>query len=132
MARASGTFASGESIDGAGHDSAAWHPVVVGLFRILCDNQSAHLLDRLCPSATIRAGSREDDADGALTELLGERVQQEVERQSHTLASPGMGNLKCAVAYREIASGRDDVDVVRFEPHVVASFEHRPGGMPRQ
>ena len=101
-------------IDGAGHDGAAWHPVVVGLFRILCDNQAAHLLDRLCPNATIGAGSREDDADGALTELLGERVQQEVERQSHALASPGMGKLKCAVAYREIASGRDDVDVVRL------------------
>ena len=46
--------------------------------------------------------------------------------------SAGSGKLERAVAHREIASRRDDVDVVGFEPHVFARFEYRHGGMRRQ
>ena len=57
-------------IDGARHDRAARHAVETGLVRILCDDEPALFLDRLQSDAAVGAGSREDDADGALAELF--------------------------------------------------------------
>src|SRR5487761_1517007 len=85
-------------IDGAGCDGIARHPVELSLFRVLSDSQAAHLLDRSCPCAAIGAGSREDDADDTLPELLGERLQQDVVWHPYGLVRPGKGELKRAVA----------------------------------
>ena len=46
-----------DQIDRASHDRVARHPVIVGLFWILGDNQAANIFDRLCPDAAIGAGS---------------------------------------------------------------------------
>src|SRR5262245_62952364 len=46
-------------IDDAGSDGTPWHHGVVGLARLLRENNPAHLLDRPHPQRTIRAGAAE-------------------------------------------------------------------------
>ena len=56
-------------------------------------------------------------------------------RKSNGMRTPrrswGRDSLS-AVVHRDIASRRDDVDAVRFEPHVLAGFEHCQCSMRRQ
>ena len=68
-------------VHGAGHDRAARHAVILGLGRILGDDQPALLLDRLQPQAAVAAGSGQDHADRPLTQFFGQRAQKEIERQ---------------------------------------------------
>ena len=119
-------------IDGAGRDGAARHPVILGLVRVLGDDQSARRLDGLRPDRAIGGGSRENDADGVFADLIGQRLQEEVEWQSHGGAAGGRGKANCAFTHREIAAGRNDIDVVRFEPSGVLRFDDRHRRMRRQ
>ena len=72
-------------VDGAGRDRAARHAVILGLVRILRDDESALLLDRLQPQAAVAAGSRQDHADRAFAKFFRQRAQEEVERQARAM-----------------------------------------------
>ena len=92
-------------IDRAGQDRAARHAVITGLLRILRDHQAALFLDRLQPGAAVGAGSRKDDADGAGAEFLGQRMQQEIERQARAMALLRLRQTQGAGLDREIGPG---------------------------
>ena len=106
-------------IDGAGHDRAARHAVIVGLVRILHDDEPAFLLDRLQPEAAVAAGSRQDHADRAFAKLFRQRAQEKVERQARAVALARLREAQGAVADRKIGARRNDIDMLALERHPV-------------
>ena len=74
----------------ARQDRAARHAVIAGFLRVLCNHEAATFLDGLQPKAAVGARARKNYADGARTELIGHRVQQEIERQPRAVARLGL------------------------------------------
>jgi len=63
---------------------------------------------------------------------LGERVQQEIERQARTVTRLGLRKAKGAASDRKIASRRDDIEMIALERHPVCSLLHGHRGVTSQ
>ena len=119
-------------VDGAGHDRAARHAVILGLARLLRDDEPALRLDRLQPETAVAAGSREDHADRAFAEFVRQRAQEKVERQARAVTLARLRQAKGAGADREIGAGRDEIDMLGLERHAVRRLLDRQRRMAGQ
>ncbi len=112
-------------IGGAGHDGAARHPGVGGVFRILHDNKPALVADCRQPGTAVGAGAGEDRADGSLAAVFGERAQEEIEGHAGAVPLARVCQSKRAVVDRQIGARRDDIDLIGLDRHAVRGFQHR-------
>ena len=106
-------------VDGAGHDRAARHAVILGLVRVLHDDEPAFLLDRLQPQAAVAAGSRQDHADRAFAKLFRQRAQEKVERQASAVALVRRREAQGARADRKISARRNEIDMLGLDRHAI-------------
>ena len=102
LTSASGSRPPAAQVHGAGRDRAARHAVIAGLVGVLRDDKAAVLLHRLQAKAAVGAGARQDDADGARAAVLGQRMQQEIERQARAMTRLGLRQVQRAVGDRQI------------------------------
>ena len=116
----------------AGQDRVARHPVVAGLLRVLHDDQPVPLPHRLQPQAAVGAGSGQDHADGARAVVRRQRRQQMVERQARAVADLRLGEMQSAAADREVAAGRDDIQVLARDRHPLCRLPYRHRGVAGQ
>ena len=117
-------------IDQSGIDGAPRHVVVLRGVRTLGEGESAVVLDRSQTDGAIRAGTREEDADGTLALVLGERPQKGVD-----LPVPfrvGGGHLERTAGDSERRSRCDDIDVVGLRRDAVLGLDDRHRGSPSE
>jgi len=112
-------------IDEPGGDGALGHAVELGVGRFLGDGQPAMFLDHRHTDAAVGARAREDDADGLLAVGLGQGVEEVIDRRPMTALTLDVADPQMAVDGRQIAAGRDDVDVVRLDEQVPGDLLHR-------
>jgi hypothetical protein len=79
---------------------------------------------RFQAKAAIRAGARQDHADGERPAIGGQGVQQKIERQSRAMTRQGLREVQGPVSDRQIGSGGDDIEVVLFDRHPVRGLPH--------
>ena len=106
-------------VHGPRHDRAPRHAVILGLVRILRDDEPALFLDRLQSEAAVAAGSRENDADRAVAQLFRQRAQEEVERQARAVTLPRFREAEGTALDREIGTRRNEIDMLALERHPV-------------
>ncbi len=99
-------------IDPACLDGAARHAVVAGFLRLLRDDEPRLLLDRFQSEAAVGAGAGQDHADRARAVVVGQRMQQEIERQSRAMPRLRGDEVQRALGDREIGARRNDVEMV--------------------
>ena len=109
----------------AGADGAARHAVELGRGRVLRHDHAALTLDRAHPLGAVAAGAREDDADGPLALLLGERAEEKIDGQTQAARLGGLEQLQRAVEERQVMPRRNDVDAVGPHDHAILDFEDR-------
>ncbi len=112
-----------------GRNRAARHAVVGGSRRVLDDRQPPGLLDRTDALGTIRPRAGKHDADRGAPALLGQRAEEMVDRHSQAAALQRLRQAQGAVPQAHVPVGRDDVDVVRLDPHSVLDLLHRQQGV---
>ena len=104
-------------------DRALGHALVPGGPGSLRESQAAVLLDRPQAGRTVGPGSREDDPDGVLAVISGERAEERVDGR----AQAGV-RRRCDPQYaplqREDRVRRDDVDVVGLWAEPVLGLLH--------
>jgi hypothetical protein len=101
-------------------------------FGVLGDAQPAHGLDRLGAGGTVAAHARQDDGDRALALLLGERLEEVVDRPVvHRFGQP-LAEAEAAVLQRQRAAWPYHVEVVGLERHPFLDVHHRHRGLGRE
>ncbi len=83
------------------------------------------LLDGAQAERAVRAHAREHDADAALLPVLGQRTEEEVDRQVETARRRLRQEVQHAVEDRDVLARRDDVDAVGL--HRLAIRDLRDG-----
>ncbi len=73
-------------IDPAGRNRVARHAIKTSLLRFLRDNEARPILDRFQSETAIRSSARQDNAHGAWTVVIGQRVQQVIEWQPRAMS----------------------------------------------
>jgi len=102
-----------------GRDRAPRHAVVGGGFGKLDDGGSTVPLDRAQASGAVGAGARQDDANGALALVHGERVQETIDRLRKVGRGQARAEPQHAVFERQGGVGRDDVNVTALDGRLV-------------
>ena len=69
-----------DKVDNPGADGAARHRIVLGLVRILDEDDAARFLDRANPGRTIRSGAAQNDRE-AVADPLGHRAKEPINRR---------------------------------------------------
>ena len=106
-------------------DHALRHAAVLGLQRVLCDDEPAARLDRPRALRPVGAGSREHDGHGAWAVRQRHRLEEKIERHARAMARLRLRHVKQAALHREIGSGRDDVEMVGLDAHAFGGLPHR-------
>ncbi len=106
-------------------DGAGRHAVEPRRGRILDDRDAARADDRPHAQRAVGAGARQDDPDGVLALVLGERAQEGVDRHALPARLFELGELQHAVEDAHAAVRRDHEDGVRAHGHLVGRLGHR-------
>ena len=114
------------------HDGAFRHAVIAGFVRVLRNDQPGVFLHRFEPDGAVGPGSREDDADRARAVGIRQRMQQEIEGQTRSVARFRARKLKMAAADGQIGSGRDDIDMLPLDRHSIHGLLNGHRRMTRQ
>ena len=112
-------------VDQSRCDGAARHAVEFGGLRSLHDDHAVLFLDGAHAEGSVAARSREDDADGALPLVLGERTEKIVDGQTLPPRGRDFEQLQRTVEQGHVMAGRDDVGTVRPDDHAVRHLVHR-------
>ncbi len=115
----------GHHVGQAGLDRAARHPVELGGGDRLHEGDAGLLLDRPQPERAVGAHPREDHPDAALLLVLGERAEEEVDRQVEPARRGLRQEVQHAVEDRHVLVGRDHVDVVALYRGAILGLRHR-------
>jgi len=70
-----------DEIDATGRDRAERHAGMLGRILILGEGDASLRFDGSQTLGAVRSGAREDDADGAAFEVLGQRLKEVVDRK---------------------------------------------------
>ena len=103
----------------AGSDRRAWHAVERGGFGILDDHQAAIFVDVADTTRAIGAGTRQDDAHGSVARVLGQRAEEDVNRQVQGGFMFLSREPELALAEHHVHVGRDQVDGIALDWHAV-------------
>ena len=95
-----------------GGDGAARHAVEFGGNGVLDHDHAALSLDGAHAQCAVASGAGENDADGPLALVLGERAKEEVDGQALAARLGRFQELQRAVQKRHVAPRRDDVGAV--------------------
>ena len=109
--RATGRTKSATSVG----DRAARHRGILGLVRVLHQDDAAGFLDRLDADGAVGAGAGQDDGDEAVAMLLGQRAEEEVDRRAQPARLLEGPRRDRVVGDNQAAVGRDDVNVIVLE-----------------
>ncbi len=101
------------------------HRGVFRRFLVLCERHAARRLHRLQAARAVRAVARENDADGVVGFLFGERFEEMVNRHVDFALRFARGNLQPAAGDAHRLVRRDDVNAVAYDGHVVLGFRDR-------
>ena len=92
-------------------------------------DHAAFALDGPHPEGAVAAGAGKDNADGAFALVLGERAEEEVDRQALAARGNRFQQLQRAVEKRHVAIGRNDVGAIDLDHHPVFHFKHLHAGV---
>ena len=121
-------FDRDDVIDQSRPDRTLDHAVVSGGLRRLRQGEAPVLLDSPKTDGAIVASAREENPDGVLALLLGERVEECVDAR---VGRPlGRHHTEDALVDGQEGTWRDDVDVVRLQRQAIASLEYGHGRVP--
>jgi hypothetical protein len=120
-----------DGVDQTGGDDAARHAVELGRLRILGHQETAGVVDGHRTARAVRAGAGEDDADGVIAELLGQRTEEQIDRQGQPT------RVLRTQAQHVAADGhqtrrRDQMHPIGLDAHVVLDRHHRHGRVTRE
>ena len=109
-------------------DHAPGHAVKFGCLRLLRDDKPAALLHSLDAVRAVRPRAGEDDHNGMLVLLLGERGEEHVDGVVER-ARGIVREAERTVLHRHEFFGRDEIDGVRFHLHAVFRLRHGHAGI---
>ena len=122
-------FFHGQDVRGvAGGNRALRHAVVSGGGRLLHHADAACALDRAQAQGSVAGGTGEDDADGALGLILGQRAQEAVDGKALAARQGRLGEVQHALVNAQLAVGWNHIDVVGSDRGLVQCLHHRHGG----
>ncbi len=112
-----------------GGNGALRHAVVFGRFGVLCHRHAALAFDRAYPLRAVAARAGEHDADRAFMLVLGERAEEEVDRQAMAARRGRFQQVERAVQKGHVPVGRNDVGAVGLDRHSVLNLEDLHAGI---
>ena len=113
----------------AGSQGAARHAVVFGGGGVLDHDHAALALDGPHAQGAVGAGARKHDANGPLALILGQRAEEEVNRQAPPAGRHRFQQLQRAVQKSHVAIRRDDVGEVGLHRHPILHLEDLHAGV---
>ena len=113
----------------AGGDRAARHAVEFGGGGGLGHDHASLALDGAHAGRAIAAGAGEDDADRPLVQVLGERVEEKIDRKALAAGFGGLQQLQRPAKKRHVPPRWYDVNAVDLHSHPVLDFEHLHAGV---
>ena len=115
-------------IDHAGCERALRHSVEVGGVWTFHQNASSGTFDLPHPPRSIAAGSRQNDGDGIGTDIFGQRMEKQIDRQRERVGAFLVVEQQPPVANDHLFLGRQQVNVIRFDLDLVFSQSNGPSG----
>ena len=107
-----------------GGDRAPRHAIMLSGGGLLDEGNTADRLDLLQAERAVGAAAGEDDADGPLLLILGQRPEEKVDRHVRRSSRGGRREPQDALADTEVAVRRDHVDVVSLDRRVAGHLPH--------
>ncbi|HXH25047.1 MAG TPA: hypothetical protein VNI78_07350 [Vicinamibacterales bacterium] len=101
-------------IDDTGADGAERHPVALCGLGAFAEDDTAGLADLLDPARPVTAATRQHDGDGAVARVLGQRREEDVDRQRQARARILVVEDEPPVADDHFLHRRQQVDRVRL------------------
>jgi hypothetical protein len=95
------------------------HAVELGGLDVLHHDQAAGLVHRPDAARAVRAATRQHDCDRMGAAVLGERAEEDIDRQGHLLLAPAFAQEQLAARDDHLLLGRDQINVVRLDGHPV-------------
>ena len=91
--------------------------------------QPAMLLDRGGTQRSVAPGARQDDANGVLALIFGQRLEEGIDRPTAVAGWRRLDDLQASTRYRHRCVGRNDEDAVRLDQNAVGRLDnvHRGG-----
>lgn len=117
-------------VDAARGDRARGHAPELGRAGLLGHGDPARGLDRAQTLGAVDAGAGEDDADGLVPAVVGQRAEERVEREVQPGPLPPGDERQGAVPDGQVGVGRDHVDAVRRQRHAVGRLDDAQGRDP--
>jgi hypothetical protein len=121
-----------DTIDHAGLDRGAGHPIIGSLGWLLRDNKPALFADGEEAGAAIRAGTGENDAAGLAAIRGGEGCEQKVEGTTCAMADRRLRQVERPMLDREIGAGRNDIEILGLDAHARCRFQNAQRGVAGQ
>ena len=110
---------------------ALWHSRHgVAVILSLREGQSAMLLHRGNAQGTVAPCPRQDDANGAFASILGQRLEEGVDRATPLARWCGLDDLEATVADCHRRIRRNYKDTVRFDLDAIDGLDHAHLGRP--
>ncbi len=114
----------GDHIGQSGVNGAARHAVEFGGGRFLHKDHARFFLDGAQAQRAVRAHARKDHADAVFLLVIGQRAEEEINRQAQTARRKRIKQMEHAVQDGHILVGRDDIHAVRFDPHPILDLKN--------
>ena len=109
----------GDHIGQSGVNGAARHAVEFGGGRFLHKDHARLFLDGAQAQRAVRAHARKDHADAVFLLVIGQRAEEEINRQAQAARRDRIEQMQHSVQDGHVLVGRDDVDAVRFDAHPI-------------
>lgn len=121
-------FRGGDHVRQPRIDGAARHAVERGSGWRLHEHCAGLLLDRTQPQRAVRAHAGQDHADAVLLLVGRQGTEEVVDGQVQAARRRRFEQVQDAMEDRQVAVGRDDIDVIRLDGHPVLDSHHRHRG----
>ena len=119
-------------IDTPARDRAAGHAIERGFLGVLHDDEATPLFHRLQAETAVCAGAGEDRADRALTALLRQGAQEEIEGHARAVTLQGLGQPEKAVPDCQGGARWNEIHMVAFGPHPIRHLQNSHRGVTGQ
>ena len=98
--------------------------VELGRGGVLHEHHAPGAANRAQAHRAVRTGAGKDDADGPLALILGQVLEQEIDRQAHAALLDGRAQVQHAFLDRKIGVGGDRVNGVDLDRRAVLGRDH--------
>ena len=104
---------------------AARHAVKLGRGRRLRKSGAAGLPNRTQAQRAIRAHARQNDANAVVLPVIGERLEEKINRLAQATRFGRLKQMQHTMHQGQVPAGRNHIDVVGFDGHLVCRLLHR-------